>query len=426
MLIARMAGYGVPIVVSTAVRIAAIPIVTFFVGPAEVGTFAVLLATSAIFTVISSSLGGYVLSHRYRTDDQERHSVVLTCVAVEFVLAVAGAIIFIAAWPIVGAGNEAPMAAVFITAASIPAGAPWLTILTVIYIEGRPFRYALCQSLAPVAQLGATATALSAGLGVTGLAIGYFATQCVTLLFAVTLLSPGKLRMDILANARSLFGLALASNVMEAVMAWAERYSLAHGIDARAAGLYAHSQNYRSVLNSAAGAATRAIYPKTMDEARSEPIDFAATARLWRLLFIGMGACGIAAAFVGPQLVSILTHGKFTAAGPLLPWWCMILILQQSARPQHFALLARGHGKLLSLAKLIATMAGAALAFALTPVFGLFGPVFALIAKEIVHRGALYGMAWRLWRIRFYDTAAVASLLAISAAVWLGHFWGIS
>ena len=223
MLIARMAGYGLPILVSTAVRIAAIPIVTFFVGPAEVGTFAVLLATSAIFTVVSSSLGSYVLNHRYRTDDEARHSVVLTCVAVEFALAVAGATVFVIAWPIIGAGDGAPMAAVLISAASIPAGAPWLTVLTVIYLEGRPVRYALCQSLAPVAQLGATAAALSAGLGVTGLAIGYLAAQCVTLLFAVTLLSPGELRMDVLADARSLFGLALGSNVMEAVMAWAER-----------------------------------------------------------------------------------------------------------------------------------------------------------------------------------------------------------
>ena len=271
-------------------------------------------------------------------------------------------------------------------ALAIPLGIPWASLLNVILLEGRSGLFAVSQTLAPIVQLAATAAALWWGLGVTGLCIGYMAGVLVTTACVVPILLAHwrwTLDFNILGDMRRMAGLAIASNAMEAVMAWAERSQLARALDTYSVGIYAHSQNYRAMLMSGCISVTRAVHPATMAEARADPMNFRVTTRTWNILFLILASPASLRPSSAPRLSGFLTHGKFTAAGPLVPLWCMIAVLQHVARPQLYAMLARGHGRGLAAIKLIATAIGTASLLVSVPLLGLFGPVLSVAIKEL-------------------------------------------
>ena len=427
----RAEPYGFPVFVNLLVRILSVPVTTYFIGPTEFGIFAILLASSAIFTVVATSFSSYVLNQRYRPGIPNQANVIATCATVEVLLGVVSAGLFLFSWSWFAGASDLAHAvspvAVGLMAFSIPLGIPWTSLLNVILLDGRAGLFAIGQTLAPIAQLAATTAALWWGLGVTGLCIGYVVGTLVTTACVIPILLAHwswTLDFNILRDMRRMAGMAIASNAMEAVMAWAERSQLARTLDAYSAGIYAHSQNYRAMLMSCCTAVTRAVHPGTIVEARTDPMNFRATTRTWNILFLILASAGISAALIGTEIIQVLTFGKFTAAGPLVPLWCMIAVMQQAARPQLYAMLARGHGRGLSAIKLIATAIGTASLLVSVPLLGLFGPVLSVAIKEVVHRGLLYASAYWRWQLGFYDWGAVAALLGIAIATYASDLLG--
>lgn len=427
MMFRRMADYGLPLVIIVLTRVVAMPVTTYFIGPTEVGIFAVLLAFAGIFSFFSSSISGYILNHRYRANNPKKSDALSTCFYLDASLACIGAILFVLVWPWVerasNLGGQTSSASVLLMALAVPAATPWTTVQTIVLLEGRSGLFALSQSLSPIVQLAATTIGLASGWGVTGLCFGYLAGNLATAIFALRVMNPHwrKIDLAIFGDVRKLAIPALASNLMEAAMSFLERSILARTLTVATVGLYAHSQNYRGLLATGANLLTRSGYPVVIKEARDDPIDFTFSRRLWDMLFKIIVAAGVTSALLGPEIISFLTHGKFTNAAPLVPLWCMIVVLQQSARAQHFAMVARGRGQNVAIYKLIATALGALSLFVFIPLFGMFGPIAAIGLRETLQRGMLYVGAYRLWRIRFSDTDGIASLFVIALSVGVYH-----
>lgn len=415
-----------PSIVSVAARLVSVPITTYYLGPKDFGEFAVVLGFVGLFLAVTSSFSSYVVSHRYcHAGDPGSASAVFTCIVVEMALAIAGSIALVLLWPSFGswAGVTQPLPAgcIFFAAVAIPISTLWQSVVTVVIYEGHARTFALSNSLSAVVQVAATTLALYFGLGLLGLFIGYAAGAAVTAAFAL----PTALRLrhagicrTALGDLRGMAWLAVGSNFAEAALASIERVALSRFASLEVLGIYYHSLNYRHVLLSVIKAVSLAGHRRTIDEARNDSSAFAWTQQAWALMFGVLMVAGVGAAFLGREVVALLTHDKFTAAAPLIPLWCIILISQQMARPQQYKMMADGAANRLSSYKLV-SIAIAIGSLAMTiPLMGMYGPVLSLLLKEGIHRRLIYSYAAKNWGMPFSDRPGIVAGAVILASTW--------
>lgn len=420
-------GFGAPSIVNVASRLISVPITTYYLGPEDFGQFAIVLGFVALFLAITSSFSSYVVSHRYRqASDPESASAVFTCVVVEMAMAVAGAVAMVLIWPSFGpwAGmtTQLPAACISLAAIAIPIATLWQSVAMVVIYEGHARTFAYSYSLSAVVQVVATTLTLYFGLGLLALFIGYTAGVAVTAVFAlptVVRLRRAGLCKSVVGDMRSMAWLAVASNFAEAAFSSIERIALLRLANMEVLGIYYHSLNYRHVLLSVVKAVSLAGHRTTIDEARADSGVFAWTRQAWALMYGVLMVVGVGAAFLGQEIVALLTHDKFTEAAPLIPLWCFVLVVQQAARPQQYKMMASGLANRLSSYKLISIVVGIGSLAITIPFIGMYGPVLSLLLKESIHRSMIYLHAARAWRIPFSDWLGIVACMVISISTWI-------
>lgn len=427
MLFRKSLGFGAPALVSVLSRLISVPIVTYYMGPEDIGEYAVVLGVVSIFLAITSSFSSYVVSHRYlRPGDPGSSNAIFTCIVLELVMAVAGSTIMFLAWPLVAqwSGLEAPLpnGCVFLAAISIPLATLWQSVTSVVVYEGQARSFALSSSLSTIAQVVATSLSLYRGEGLLSLFIGYTAGTAVIAGFALPTVyrhRAGRFSRTVLGDVRKMAWMAMSSNIAEAGLAWSERVMLSRAASLDALGVYYHSQNYRHILLSVTKAVSMAGHRKTVDEARADNNEFAWTKLAWALMFGMLVSAGVGAALVGREIVAFLTHDKFTEAAVLIPLWCVVLLIQQVARPQQYKMMAMGKARRLSLYKLLSTLGGIVSLSVTVPALGMFGAVLSIFLKEVLHRGLIYVYSAGVWGMKFTDRVAVVGSFVIMACTWI-------
>jgi O-antigen/teichoic acid export membrane protein len=159
-----------------------------------------------------------------------------------------------------------------------------------------------------------------------------------------------------------------------------------------------------------------------LDEAADRNGNFERLGRAWMPVYAGLTCVGVLFAFFAPEIVTLLSHGKFTAAAPLVPIWIAYILLQNAAKAATATLCSLGRGASVSRAQMVSTMLGIVLLVVLVPFFGQWGAVGSLFASMFAFRVIMNAMASRVRSLPFRDGWVIGGSIVILAATAVETF----
>jgi O-antigen/teichoic acid export membrane protein len=173
-------------------------------------------------------------------------------------------------------------------------------------------------------------------------------------------------------------------------------------------------------------ALARAIWSVTLAEAQEKSLRFPKTGRHWNFAHLSIGFAGLAFAAFGSEAIGILTHGKFSGAGPYAAMAIALLLIQNSGKPCTGILYATGKAAVVSRLVLGAGTIGLATAMLAIPPLGLWGAVMATIMHQLTFRIAMQLYVSRYAVVPFQDACAAIGFVMIPSFVAINELFSIS
>jgi O-antigen/teichoic acid export membrane protein len=206
---------------------------------------------------------------------------------------------------------------------------------------------------------------------------------------------------------------AWLSRLLESARATLESTVIAKAVSGEALGNYNHARSYQSLLTQGTNAFANVLWPIALKEAQSKNSRFECIRTKWDLVYVGLTCVGIGAVFLGHEIVSVLTHGKFVQAADWLPWLVIYVLIQNSGKPATAWLYASKQGNRYSSIRIL-TMTMAALALILmVPAYGVKAVLAVAIGEMLVLRVCLGVAARRIGVVTFQDQWVVIGWLLI-------------
>lgn len=410
------------------IALASIPLTTKILGPADFGVFALLGTLVSLCSVITEAGATILIStHHGALADQEGSAMLAALWRTSLALAIICAAVLwggcTAAQNTFGALDGVPPSAIVLAALSVIPTAIWTVSYVYLTTNGRAARASALSVAMSLSGVLATQLALYVfRLEATSLYVGSFVGPAVAAIGSLPntrwRASQGMARWyrEIwrCAPSSALAGLSIS------LQAVTERSLLASYAGVSALGLYNHSQQYGTYLTRVVKALTTASWPTALAEARNDP-SFPRIGQLWRSTHAGMVLCGLGAAVIGPEFLSLMTHDKFTAAAPLLPVWITFALLQNSGKAALAVLYSGNRGVVVSRLQIAAALSTAVLFAVLIPALGVIGAVLSVFTVLIGFRISVVLAAARLRTPPFQDQWVVVGcvlLPAVSLACW--------
>lgn len=417
-----------PSVLQAAVTFATLPLATLILGPQDYGAYAVVAAITGLASSVACLGSSYLLAQAFSSRKPKKiRQIVSQQTVISGALSALFAIGLVTAWKEFSSHFEnlsiVPIAGFILSAISVVPATLWAIGVDVLTLDGRAKVFAqivIAQSLFSAAALlvslfvmdmGATSLFISGFVGATALGIG-------GLLSMRRYFEQPSFARENLQVFKSALPLTLA-NVIEVAYQPVERSLLAVSSGLAPLGLYAHAQQYRTIIAAAIKALSRSVWPATLEEARASPLVFSVTNQYWRYTYVCLSMIGLAFATLGDIFIGFLTHGKFIGAGPFAAMSIAYLLVQNSGRP-HTGIMY-GHGYVESFARfsIISSTAGLLCALLAIPVLGVWGALLSIFVQQIVMRVALQVYAGRKANIPFQDGGVLVGVALISVATVL-------
>jgi len=424
----RFRWFLAPTVVQAAVSFVMLPIVTRILGPADYGAFALALAIVTLGATVASLGSSYGLAEAFSQREERLRSAIVAGQAL--VSGVLGALFAAAFWLLYSpaassfpALAEIGAVAATMAAASVVGTVLWTVATDVVTLEGRARLFAAVIIGQTFVSAAVTLWALfGAEMGRVALFAGHLAGSVVLLGGAMFALQRywtsdlfGWLRGG---GLRGSLGRSMG-NVFESFYLVLERNLLATFASVHELGLYAHSQQYRGAAGAAVKAIARSIWPVSLAEAASPVGGFLATRSAWGPTHVSITAAGVGFAAMGPEVIDLLTNGKFTAAWPLAAAGMAYLLVQHSGKPQTAYLLAHGRGTRLALLHVVATLVGMVVALLCIQWLGMWGAFAALLAQQVAFRVLIQRDVRHAVGQPFQDNVVIVGFLLIAALVFV-------
>jgi O-antigen/teichoic acid export membrane protein len=391
-ILARFRWFLAPTVAQAAVSFAMLPIVTRILGPADYGAFALAIAIVTLGVTVACLGSSYALAEGFSQQDEARRKAIVAGQAAASTLlgvlfAAAFYLLYAPAARALPAIAEIGPVAAGMAAASVVGTVLWAVATEVVTLDGRAKLFAAVIISQTLVTAAVTLAALFwAGAGRLALFAGHFAGSAVLICGAAIALRRywtadlvGWLRGG---GLRGSLGRS-AGNVVESVYSVLERNMLAIFASVHEVGLYVHSQQYRVAAGAGVKAIARSIWPVSLGEAMSAAGGFPNTRRAWGATHVLITAAGVGFAAIGPEIISLLTNDKFTAAWPLAALGMAYLLALNAGKPQTAYLLARGQGTELARLHVYATVTAMLIALATIPRFGMWGALAAALAQQV-------------------------------------------
>ena len=408
------------------------PIMTYILGPREYGMFALVSALMGIGMAIAYSTVSFIFYAHYPVAKQdEREHIISTLVLFLLgMIAIFGAVLFWI-WPWMGARWDVflsmPREAILLSFTAMMIGSIWFIALDVITMEGRARLFAVIMFLQSIIYAVTAVVALYAfHLHVLSLFVAQLAGAIVTFFGAVVVLrSYFRFIFDVRIF-RKMLSMSLSTTpaqLAESLQVFIERSVLSIHVGFAQLGLYTHSQQYRSLVDLPIKAMARTVWPITLTESREKKADFPQTRQTWDIAYIGITIVGLLFASVGKDIISLLTHDKFTEANVLAAFWMVYLLLQHTGKPHTGVLFSLDDGVYYSQAMFVVSLISMTALLFLTPVFGLYGALFAMFARVFLFRVAINLRVKRHFHVPFQDgwvvigSGFILSTLVVSTMV---------
>lgn len=425
----RFKWFLAPTVFQALISLAVLPLSTLILGPSEYGAFAVVSAISGFGIAFATSAAGMLLPAHFPTLDQQgRASLVqaLFYVAVAMGAFLACAMVWFARLLLTFLEVDYPaQASVAMAAGTIVLMAPWSIAYLIVILQGRATYYSGVAIFASLASAGALLGGLFAfDLRGDALYLGMFASSAVMCTGGCAVLWPylaaarqsGVRWMPRVLRMMLVAGIA---NVLENAQTLVERAALARWAGVAAVGMYSHAQLYRSALFNVMKAASNAVWPRSLEEARDPRGAFTVTAVAWESIYVALTIAGLFAAFVADDVIALLTHGKFSEAGSLVAGLVAVLLVQFSGKPQLALLYANDQGeylgRLMGLCALCATIS----LLATVPLYGAWGVVASLAIQQVLYRVGIHLRAKRIAATPFQDQDVLLGVAIVLFATLL-------
>jgi O-antigen/teichoic acid export membrane protein len=396
-----------------------VPIATLRLDAAHYGVFALVVSVASLGAALAALGAGYRLAEVFSTPHLAEHQQVVSAqllASTVMVVFCTGLILGIwyvgrGRWPIL---SSVPTVGIVLAAAST-LGTVWWGVATEVLTLTRRARVfaAVSISQAILAALGLLIALFVFKWTDTALFISAFVgsmTVAAGSLIALRAHLTTRITRSHWRSARAGANLLSLSTLTEAAYLAIERALLASWANLTHLGLYAHSQQYRTLVAMPIKAVARSSWPDSLVEARDGARVFRKTGLIWSAMHLIMAEAALGAGAVGREIIGLMTHGKFTEAAPWASAGIAILLTQHLGKPQTAVVYALGlagpHAKIIALSTFVA----AAAALIAIPVIGVWGAVVAALAQQFMLRASVRVLAASKARTPFQDRCALIGL----------------
>ncbi len=404
-----------------------VPVTTYFLDPADIGVVALLMTIAMPVRALAPTGTRWVIGGNYFTaTETERRAMLFNVLAFELLLrSLLIFLLFLAAepvlhWLVVDYRPEYIRYLDFVLAASL-AGSLWPTISFLMTVQNRPQSLALFSLVQTFTSALTTIVCLAGlGLGVESLFLATLISACVSLVLEllyvrqfVGLSIEGKWLREV---ARTGFwatpgGLAeVVSNMVDkmAIQRWAGLGTL---------GLYSHSQNYQAIFKMLTSAFSNTLTTDAL-KIYSQGLDPTPLERRLSAWYGVLAVLGVGVALFSDDVISLLTHDKFTGSAPLVLIWYLLVFSVSHAIPSAIFLMARKRSRVLMYTQLVPTLAGIGLVAMGAYAYGVFGAAWAILLTNVTIQACRHLAAHRLGYRGIAERRFIEAL-AVFGALWL-------
>ena len=383
-----------------------VPITTYYLDPADLGTVAILTALAMLVTPLASTGDNWVLStHWHATSASGRKELLFNLLLANFGMKSLWVVIFWLLSPVVLPHlirDYQPEYQQYFGLAllGLLAGGLWVTLSSLMVIERAPVSHAVNELL----QWGAGAMTTLLGLAVAkiGVLALFLAPISAGLLSALHGLwyAAGKLSpqpslhwgKEILLSGMP----AIPFSVMDVVANSLDRFVIQRWLNLSTLGVYAHSQSYRGMFVTVTKAYSRTMTPTFLELYAGNPgqseRQVEETVSLW---YLCVTAGGILVVLFSPEVIHLLTHGKFDQAAELVPIWFLLMFAHSMAIPYTQYLLTARQNILLSWSSILMSLGTMGLVCVGTWQFGVIGATSAAVFGALALQGMRFCLARR-------------------------------
>ena len=252
-------------------------------------------------------------------------------------------------------GQAIPLAAIALSAALMPMRAITNISILIFSVTGRgPAIAAQMAVQSLVAFLSTLISLLEFRMGGTSLLVGALCGQFAAL--CVGLIALGHLHIfsfpsrDWLWLVASSAPTTAASGLVDGARSFGENALLASTTGLHALGILIHARLYHGLLMALGDTVCHNVWFRSLEEARNPHSNFEITRSAWTPVQITISCLGIVFAFLGEEIVEIISNGKFIAAAAYIPSLFVIALIQTTGQPAKAIVCASGRASATGLA----------------------------------------------------------------------------
>lgn len=422
-----------------------VPITTYYLDPADLGTVAILTALAMLVTPLASTGDNWVLStHWHATPESGRKELLFNLLLANLGMKTVWVVVFWLLSPsvlpqLIRDYRPEYQQYFGLVLLGLLAGTLWGTLSPLMVIERAPVSHAMNESLQWAAGATTTLVGLSVmKIGVLAMFLAPIAAGLASVLhgfcYAARRVSVrpslhwGK---EIVRSGMP----AIPFSLMDVVSNSMDRFVIQRWLDLSALGIYAHSQSYRGIFVTVTKAYSRSMTPTFLElfagNSAQPPRKVEETVSLW---YLCVTAGGILVTLFSPELIHVLTHGKFDHAAALVPIWFLLVFAHSMAIPFTQYLLTVRQNVLLSWSSILMSLGTVGLVCVATWQFGVLGAtsaaVFGALALQVMRfmlarrfgcpYGVENGMLWGMGVLLALYGVTTRVELSLSVKVFLG------
>jgi O-antigen/teichoic acid export membrane protein len=411
--------------------IALLPLATRHLGLAEFGAYGLLMSIVALVgATVDGGAALLVPAHYGSASASERAGLFATLTIFASAGAGAAGLLLIILWLWqhgTFSGQAISLAAIVLSAVLMPMRAIANISVTVFSVSGRASAIAIQMAIQSLVMFLSTVVALfgfaSGGTSLfVGAVCGQFAALCVG---AIVLARHHELRVPSgywFRRAASSAPTTTASGLIDGMRCFGENAMLTSAIGLHAVGVLGHARLYHGLLLAFANAVGHNVRASSLDEARNPRSPFDATRRAWTPVQIAIACLGVVFAFVGQEIVDIVSNGKFTEAAAYIPPLFLIALLQTTEQPANAIICASTRAASATWTRTIMGLASFIILIPTIVFFGIKGMLVVCIVEAVAYRSYLRILASRERSVPFYDHIVVSGSSAIIAGMACMHW----
>ena len=414
-----------------------VPVTTHFLDPEDFGVFALVVAITIPVKAFAATGAQWVIGGNYfHVAEAERRTLLFNVLAVDLALrSLLILLIYLMGETIlrsvVTEYQPVYLNYLHLALAATWAGSLWPTVSFLFTVQGHPKRFALISLIQIAVNVVTTVICLAVlGLGVESLFFALLVTNLISLIFEVVIIRHSvafSLKMRWLREILKTGMLATPGGLAEMASNMADKIIIQRFAGIGALGLYSHSLLYQAIFKMFTSALSNTLTPHSL-QIFSRDLDRTSLERALAAWYGMLALMGVGVALFADGLVTLLTHGKFTASASLVPIWYLLVFSTAHSIPYATFLMARKRNRALMYTQLVPTLAGIGLIMAGAYYYGIVGAAWAIVTTSVVIQAARRWAAWRAGYRGIAEQEFVEALVIYLAAWILGglfhwSFW---